>query len=153
MRFGRNNSSSKYGSSKVNYKGMVFDSKYELERYLLLLGLEKEGKISQLRRQTPFELIPKTTKLVPKQLKTKVRYDERVVEMAAMYHNDFTYIEDGKYISEEFKSVMTSKLADYILRRKLMVKKIHEHNAKGRSQWLFREAIYYNKKKTIITDK
>lgn len=144
---------SKYGSSKVDFNGIVFDSKYERDRYLYLLDLQKQGKISGLRRQTPFLLIPKATKLYPKQLKTKVKYVERVVEMQSLYHNDFTYIEDGKYICEEFKSSMTSKLADYILRRKLMVQKIYKHNKKCRSQWVFREVIYYNKRKTIITDK
>lgn len=152
-RFGAGRSNSKYGSSKVEFKGMVFDSKYEVQRYIYLLGLQQQGKISCLRRQTPFLLIPKATKLVPKQLKTKVKYVERVVEMQSLYHNDFTYIEDGKYICEEFKSAMTSKLADYILRRKLMVQKIYKHNHKCRSQWVFREVVYFNKRKTIITDK
>jgi hypothetical protein len=152
-RFGTGQGNSKYGSSKVEFQGVVFDSKYERDRYLYLLDLQKQGKISGLRRQTPFLLIPKATRLVPKQLKTKVKYVERVVEMQSLYHNDFTYIEDGKYISEEFKSAMTSKLADYILRRKLMVQKIYKHNKKNRSQWVFREVVYFNKRKTIITDK
>jgi hypothetical protein len=152
-RFGAGQGNSKYGSSKVEFQGVVFDSKYERDRYLYLLDLQKQGKISGLRRQTPFLLIPKATRLVPKQLKTKVKYVERVVEMQSLYHNDFTYIEDGKYISEEFKSAMTSKLADYILRRKLMVQKIYKHNKKNHGQWVFREVVYYNKRKTIITDK
>ena len=152
-RFGAGHNNSKYGSSKVEFKGVVFDSKYERDRYLYLLDLQKQGKISGLRRQTPFLLIPKATKLVPKQLKTKVKYVERVVEMQSLYHNDFTYFEDGKYICEEFKSAMTSKLADYILRRKLMVQKIYKHNKKNHGQWVFREVVYFNKRKTIITDK
>lgn len=152
-KFGGKQTNSKYGSNKAEWHGIVFDSKYELQRYLYLLDLQKQGKISQLRRQQKFILIKKIIKLVPKQLKTKVRWDKRVVELESVYHNDFTYIEDGKYVSEEFKSSMTSKLADYILRRKLMVRKIYEHNAKGRGQWVFREVVYYNKNKTIITDK
>jgi hypothetical protein len=152
-RFGVGHSNSKYGSSKVEFQGIVFDSKYERDRYLYLLDLQKQGKISGLRRQTPFLLIPKATKLFPKQLKTKVKYVERVVEIQSLYHNDFTYIEDGKYICEEFKSAMTSKLADYILRRKLMVQKIYKHNKKNHGQWVFREVVYFNKRKTIITDK
>lgn len=152
-RFGIGQNKSKYGSSKVEYQGIIFDSKYEVQRYMYLLQLQKDGKISGLRRQTPFLLIPKATKLVPKQLKTKVKYVERVVEIQSLYHNDFTYIEDGKYVCEEFKSAMTSKLADYILRRKLMVQKIYKHNKKGRSQWVFREVVYYRKTKIVITDK
>ena len=152
-RFGTGGSNTKYRSSRVEWHGLWFDSKYELERYLYLLDLQKHGKISGLRRQTPFLLIPKATKLVPKQLKTKVKYVERCVELQSLYHNDFTYFENGKYVSEEFKSAMTSKLSDYILRRKLMVQKIYKHNRKGRSQWVFREVVYFNKRKTIITDK
>jgi hypothetical protein len=152
--FGRNRlQKSKYGASKVTYQGMTFDSKYELQRFLYLKDLESKGSIHRLRRQTSFLLIPKVTRKVPKQLKTKVKYVERVVELPSLYHNDFSYEENGVYICEEFKSQATRKLADYILRRKLMVKKIYDHNAKGRSQWVFREVVYFNKKKTVITDK
>lgn len=153
MRRFNNGTGNKFGAKKVVFKGIEFDSTYERDRYIYLCQLQKEGKISGLRRQVRFILIPKTTKIVPKQLKTKVKYEERCVELASVYHNDFLYIEDGKYITEEFKSQMTSTLPDYVLRRKLMVKKIYEHNAKGRSQWVFREVVYYNKNKTIIEDK
>ena len=152
-RFGAGHSHSKYGSSKVEFQGIVFDSKYERDRYIYLLDQQKQGKISGLRRQTSFLLIPKATRLVPKQLKTKVKYVERVVELQSLYHNDFSYKENGVYICEELKSSMTSKLADYILRRKLMVQKIYKHNRKGRSQWVFREVVYYRKTKIVITDK
>lgn len=147
----------KYGARKVIFKGIKFDSTYERDRYICLLHLQREGKISGLRLQQEFILIPQLTKLVPKQLKTKVRYDKRVVEQDSRYTCDFIYIENGVYVMEEFKSEMTSKLADYIIRRKLMVAKIYEHNKKGRGQWLFREVVYsIDKKKqqhTTITDK
>lgn len=152
-RFGHNQSRNKFGASKVVFNGIKFDSTYERDRYIYLCHLQKQGKISCLRLQTPFLLIKKTIKLIPRQLKTKVRWDKRVVEHEAGYHNDFTYIENGVYVCEEFKSEYTSVLADYILRRKLMIKKIYEHNEKGRSKWIFREVVYYNKNKTIITDK
>ena len=100
--------------------------------------------------------ISSTTKLVPKQLKTKVRYDTRVVEQDSRYTCDFFYKEDGKIIVEEFKSEQTSKLPDYVLRRKLMIKKIYKHNErKGRTPWVFREVIYYfdKNKQTTIEDK
>lgn len=152
-RFGRKPTNNKFGASQVEYKGIKFDSTYERDRYIYLCHLQKQGKISGLRLQTPFLLITKTIKLIPRQLKTKVRWDKRVMEHEAMYHCDFCYLENGVYVCEEFKSQMTSKLADYILRRKLMIKKIYEHNAKGRGQWVFREVIYYNKSKTTIEDK
>ena len=153
--FRYNQTKNKFGAKKVEFKGILFDSTHERDFYIKLLALQKDGKISGLRLQTPFLLIKKTIKIVPVQLKTKVRYDKRVVEKEAGYHNDFTFFdnEKGVYVCCEYKSAMTSKLADYILRRKLMIRKIYEHNAKGRSQWVFREVVYYNKKKTIIEDK
>lgn len=147
---GFRDTNNKYGAHKVVFKGIEFDSTKERDHYIKLLHLQREGKIRGLRLQTPFVLIPQTTKLVPKQLKTKVRYDTRVVEQDAGYHNDFTYYDKEKhvYVCCEYKSEATSKLPDYILRRKLMVRKIYEHNAKGRGQWVFREVIYYKNKIT-----
>lgn len=155
MRRFNNGTKNKFGAKKVVFKGIEFDSTHERDFYINLLGLQREGKISGLRLQTPFLLIRKTVKLVPKQLKTKVRYENRVIEKEASYHNDFSFYDHEKnvYVCCEYKSEMTSKLPDYILRRKLMVRKIYEHNAKGRSQWIFREVVYYNKNKTIIEDK
>lgn len=145
---------SKYFGEKVTYNGVKFDSKQEMLRYIYLLDLQKHGKISQLRLQVGFKIIKKVVKLVPVQLKTKVRYDERVVEKAANYHCDFLYVENDMVIVEEFKSSMTAELPDYILRRKLMVNKIYDHNERpNRRQWVFREVVYEKKGKTTITDK
>lgn len=152
-RFGYLQANNKYGASKVVFKGISFDSRYERDRYIYLCHLQKQGKISGLRLQVGFRIIKKVIKLIPVQLKTKVRYDQRVVEKEARYHCDFLYKEDGKIIVEEFKSVMTAELQDYVLRRKLMVNKIYDHNERpNRTQWVFREVIY-DKKKTTITDK
>ena len=145
---------SKYGAAKAKVDGHTFDSRYEAERYLYLKDRQKRGEISGLRTQVKFLIIKKVVKLVPKQLKTKVRYDEKVVEGAAMYKCDFLYVEDGRVIVEEFKSEMTEKLRDYVLRRKLMVNKIYDHNKRPNSrQWVFREVVYGKNKKTTITDK
>ena len=152
-RFGYSRTRNKFGASKVVYKSITFDSTYERDRYIYLCHLQKKGLISCLRLQQKFVLIKKTIKLVPTQLKTKVRWDKRVVEQEADYHCDFLYIENGVYVCEEFKSQMTASLADYILRRKLMIKKIYEHNEKGRSKWIFREVVYYRKNKIEVTDK
>ena len=46
----------KYNARKVEYKGMVFDSRKEFERYLVLLDLQKRGGISDLKRQVTFEV-------------------------------------------------------------------------------------------------
>lgn len=151
--FYKSSGRSKYGSSKVVFQGITFDSRYERDRFIYLCHLQKQGKISGLRLQQGFVIIKKVIKIVPVQLKTKVRYDTKVVEKEANYHCDFLYKEDGKIIVEEFKSVMTAELPDYILRRKLMVNKIYEHNKRdGRTQWVFREVVY-ERNKTTITDK
>lgn len=48
----------KYGSKKVTYDGIVFDSKKEMRRYCELKLLERAGKIKDLELQKTFELIP-----------------------------------------------------------------------------------------------
>ena len=144
----------KFGAKKVSFKGIKFDSRYERNRYIELLSLKKKGKISCLRLQQGFVLITQTVKYVPEQLKTKVRYKKVVVEQDALYHCDFVYKENEKIIVEEFKSKETSKLADYILRRKLMIKKIYAHNEReGRTPWVFREFVYDWNGETTVTDK
>ena len=144
--------SNKYFARKVVYKGDKYDSTHERDRLIQLEYMQKKGKISCLRTQREFLILTATTKLIPVQLKTKVRYDKKVVEQDARYTCDFIYKEGDNYILEEFKSEKTAKLADYILRRKLMMKKIQEHNKKGRGRWIFREVVYYfdkNKPNTI----
>lgn len=52
---------SKYNAKKVEYKGMIFDSKFELTYFIYLQELEKQGKISSLQRQVKYELLPRQT--------------------------------------------------------------------------------------------
>lgn len=143
----------KYWSSKVEYQGKMFDSNRERDRFIYLKHLERNGKISQLRTQVSFQIIPPTIRTVPIRMKTKVKYEERCVEQDSEYTCDFLYIESGKYVCEEFKSEQTAKLADYVLRRKLMIRKIYDHNAKRRGQWVFREVVYRMRGATTIEDK
>lgn len=154
MRRFNNGTKNKFGAKKVVFKGIEFDSQKEMERYILLLHKQRHREIIGLRRQVGFTIIKKVVKLVPVQLKTKIRYDQRVVEMEARYHCDFLYEEDGKIIVEEFKSEQTAQLPDYILRRKLMINKIYDHNERPhRKQWVFREVVYGKKGKMTIWDK
>lgn len=125
--------------------GIDFDSRVEGQRWLYLRDQEKKGEISCLRRQVEFEIIKRTTKRVPEQLKTKIRYKTVVVEMAAHYTADFVYKEHGRYVMEDVKNEYSQDIRDYPLRRKLMIRKIQEHNAKGRGQWMFREAVLVDK--------
>lgn len=87
---------------------MTFDSKKELLRYSELKLLEKNGMISGLERQVPFELIPKQVE------------NGRVVERAVKYIADFTYYENGKFVVEDVKSSAT-RTDVYKIKKKLML--------------------------------
>ncbi len=132
---------------KVTYKGKEFDSRDEMMRYIELCDLQRKGVISGLRRQYSFELIPRQSKMVVKHLKTKDKTVEKFLENPAIYTCDFMYLENGVYVTEDVKSTFTRTEKDYVLRRKLMVQKIQEHNAKDRGQWVFREYIAGTKKR------
>lgn len=132
---------------KVIYKEIEFDSRDEMMRYIELCDLQRKGVISGLRRQYSFELIPRQSKMVVKHLKTKDKTVEKFLENPAIYTCDFMYMENGAYVVEDVKSTFTRTEKDYVLRRKLMVQKIQEHNAKCRGQWVFREYIAGTKKR------
>lgn len=70
---------SKYRNTKVEYKGIKFDSVKEMKHYQLLEYLEKKGDIRELKLQVPFELIP-TYKINNKTIRK------------TQYIADFTYI-------------------------------------------------------------
>jgi hypothetical protein len=72
--------------------GRRFDSTKEYRRWEELLILERAGKIRDLRRQVPFELIPKTDKFP-----------------AITYVADFVYFDErGTYVVEDVKSKATA---------------------------------------------
>jgi hypothetical protein len=94
----------KYGAKKTQtLDGVVHDSKKEAKRWMELCLLQRAGEISDLKRQVPFELIPK-----------------QEGERAVKYIADFVYIERGKQVVEDVKSPATRKKAEYVIKRKLM---------------------------------
>ena len=96
--------SGRFKPQKVENEYGAFDSKSEYERYLLLLDMERNGLITDLKRQVTYELLPKQTKIVRKELKTKVKEVVKVVEQDMKYTCDFTYYDkDGEFIAEEHK--------------------------------------------------
>lgn len=132
----------KFFQKKVTVDGIRFDSKTEAEEYKKLRELEKSGKIRNLQRQVSFEIIPPLRKLVKRQLKTKVKWVEVTEEHAAKYTCDFQYEKDGQIVVLEVKSRMTAKLADYVLRRKLMKRILHDRNELlGEERYVFKEII------------
>lgn len=50
----------KYNNKKVEFQGIKFDSKKEMERYILLKEKEKTGELYDLELQKSFEVVPKT---------------------------------------------------------------------------------------------
>ena len=99
----------KYHAKKTVVDGITFDSKKEANRYCELKLLERCGKISHLKLQEKFVLIPAQRGL-----------DGKVVERECSYKADFVYFDDdGKYIVEDTKGKRTP---EYIIKRKLMLK-------------------------------
>jgi hypothetical protein len=97
----------RFNNVKVTDLGLQFDSKAEHKRWSYLAKLERDGEISRLRLQVPFELIP--AQVAPDG--TKVR--------ATVYVADFTYLDkDGVLIVEDPKGVGTP---EWRIKRKLML--------------------------------
>lgn len=108
----------KYGNKKAKHDGIIFDSRRERNRYIILSALQRAGEISDLRMQVSFELIPAVYETVEKQLKTKVKMVERCVQRATHYIADFVYKDkDGNMVVEDSKGMKTK---EYILKKKMM---------------------------------
>lgn len=84
----------------------MMDSKGEAQRYLDLKVLQQAGKISALRRQTPFALHA---------LSHLTGLPEKVGE----YRADFTYVRAGLLVVEDFKGAPLTDL--YKWKRKHML--------------------------------
>lgn len=93
----------KYRNQKVEWNGMVFDSKKEYNRYRELLLLLKAGKIGQLERQVEYKLEVEGQKV------TSYIADHR-----------FIWSDTGNVQVEDVKSDATRKLPVYRLKKKLM---------------------------------
>lgn len=109
----------KYGNSKVEYQGMSFDSKREMQRYIVLKEAEERGLISDLRTQVVFELVPPITEEYVKHLKTKDKIETRVAQRAILYKADFVYKKDGKEVIEDVKVAKGLIPKEFTLKEKL----------------------------------
>lgn len=114
----------KYHAEKVKIDGEVFASKKEHRRHCELKLLERAGKISNLRTQVKYELIPsqweeiETDEVYVKGTKKGQKKNKKCVERGVSYIADFVYCEGGKEIVEDAKGMRPS---DYIIKRKLML--------------------------------
>jgi len=116
----------KYGNEAcLSVDGKHFPSRRERDRYHELLFLQKAGKISDLRTQVPYELIPSIKEEIPTgkiyvrgQKKGQPKMKTVTVEQPLTYIADFVYIENGKIVVEDAKGKRTP---EYIIKRKLML--------------------------------
>lgn len=110
----------KYGNKKVTAFGITFDSKKEMQRYLVLKEAQENGLISELTLQPRWELLPAKKEQYVKHLKTKDKICERTVMLPIHYTADFSYIKDGELIVEDVKSSPLLLSRDVPLRLKMM---------------------------------
>jgi hypothetical protein len=91
----------KYNAKKQVYNGIKFDSKKELQRYLILEKMKKDRIIFELEIHPVFPLLVNGVKI-------------------GRYTADFKYkTRQGETIIEDVKSKIT-KTRDYMLRKKIL---------------------------------
>lgn len=121
--------SNKYGAKKVKdpFTGDVFDSKKEYNRWCELRILERAGRISDLKRQVTFELIPtqreESTEVYKAGPQKGLPKPGAIIEKAVGYVADFVYIdENGKQVVEDTKGCKKGAAYDlFVIKRKLML--------------------------------
>lgn len=129
----------KYNNTKVEYDGIKFDSKKEMQRYVLLKEAEKDGLISNLQLQVKFELIPAVKEEYVEHLKTKDKIKTRTLQLPITYTCDFMYDKGDETVVEDVKA--SPKIASldksFILKEKLFrwkfgfsIKRIYKPNEK-----------------------
>lgn len=115
----------KYGNKKVEYNGMIFDSKKERDRYIVLVDAQERGEISHLETQVKYVLIDAIREEYEVQLKTKVVTKTRTIQKAITYTADFRYYHNGReewVVSDVKASPMQASLDKcYVLKEKMML--------------------------------
>lgn len=115
---------SKYSNRKTVVNGIEFDSQKEARRYQELRLLERSGKISNLRLQVKYVLIPTqrtaSFELYKSGPKKGMRKSGKVLENECAYIADFVYTQGGSEIVEDAKGMRT---AVYRIKRKLMLER------------------------------
>lgn len=109
----------KYHARSCVYDGLKFDSIKERNRYCELRLMQKAGRISDLRCQVEFELIPEQRE--PDRIGKRGGIKKGFcIERKVSYVADFVYnnTETGATVVEDVKGKRTK---DYIIKRKLML--------------------------------
>lgn len=123
MAFGRGfkrDKGKKYNNTKVEYDGIKFDSKKEMQRYIVLKDAEKSGVISNLELQVKYELIPAVREEYIEHLKTKDKVKTRTLQLPITYTCDFQYLKDGVLIVEDVKASPKMLPKEFVLKEKMM---------------------------------
>lgn len=110
----------KYNNTKVEYNGIKFDSKKEMQRYLVLKQAMDNGIISDLQLQVKFELIPEVKEEYIEHLKTKDKVKTRTLQLPITYTCDFSYLKNGERIIEDVKASPSMIPKEFILKDKMM---------------------------------
>lgn len=97
----------KYHSKKSEYKGVMFDSKKEMNRFIVLERLEQLGEICNLRRQERLSWVE-----IHKYTNGKEICFKRA------YIADFTYLKNGIKIYEDSKGYKTK---EYLKKKKILL--------------------------------
>jgi hypothetical protein len=116
----KKNGGNKYHNKKVEYNGIKFDSKKEMQRYIVLKKAEEDGIISNLRMQVRYELIPAVKQTYIKHLKTKDKECEKTLQLPITYTCDFQYIKDGVLVIEDVKASPKMLPKEFVLKEKMM---------------------------------
>ena len=139
MAFRKNIQRSKYRNTKVEFQGIKFDSKREMQRYIVLKDAEVKGLIKDLQMQVKFELIPAVKETYIKHLKTKDKECERTLQLPITYTCDFAYTKDGVLVVEDVKISASLLPKEYVLKKKMM---FALKGIKIREIYKFNEPIY-----------
>ena len=107
----------KFGNRRAEVDGIAFDSKKEARRWRELTLLQEAGKISGLRRQVKYVLIPAQREPDTRGKRGGI-IKGKLLEREVAYYADFVYIADGMTVVEDTKGVRTP---EYIIKRKLML--------------------------------
>ena len=119
----------KYGNKKIKNAFGTYDSELEYARFIFLSNRQKEGEISDLRRQVEYLLIPAQYGTEIRHLETKDKEVRVLLERPCSYIADFVYERNGKTIVEDCKGEdkkykgkrFSTETAAFKIKKKLML--------------------------------
>lgn len=111
----------KYGNNKIKNAFGTYDSELEWSRFIFLSNRQKEGEISDLRRQVEYLLIPAQYGTEIKHLKTKDKEVRVLLERPCSYIADFVYERNGKTIVEDCKGAKAIITETAKIKKKLLL--------------------------------